>query len=536
MCNPRASRFYNFVRNWRFSKDQIVITVLWVSLLAYLFTMYMPALYSVRMSSDIAIIVSFAERIMDGMTPLDGYYDPNPPLSFLIYIPVVWLGDYIGVAVYKVLFFYTFLWIAVSLFSVMCLLESLIPDHKTLRHFLGCLFTAGLVIVPGSDFGDRDHFVIIGLLPFLLMQIGYLQNVNMNRYITAFSLITGTLAVLIKPHYGLLPVCLMLWRAGRDRNFKSLFQADFFCLTAGVILYILICLIYFREYVFVVFVDVFGLYIPLRNPVVWPELMAYSILFGLCVYVTYESKAKLLVKHICCLLCMAGWLLLVVYVVQGKGLNYHRIPYLVFFFTACGVSLYVLLLKFKVREGISMPLSLVFTVLALLSLRGLPGGYITHDRFKEMPLSETLATYCENPCSYFLFHDTSELIHPLAIYHNAFHASRFTSLWFLPKILVGEKNGDPRALSLKKQYTSMIVDDFRKYKPDILIIMSGTGFQDISYEFIDYFSSDPDFRKEAEHYKRVDTISFNRNIYFPGTVSFFSNEPPVLYDVYKRQE
>lgn len=510
------------------------IAALWAALIAYMGFLYIPALFSAQISSDIAIVLSFAQRILDGMSAVEGYYDPNPPMSFITYIPAVLLSKLCGIPLYQAHVYYALIWIVASAVTSMLILRSLLAD-RGMYHLLVVTMLAGLIIVPGLDFGDRDHLIVIGLLPFLLAQIAYLKGKDISQTLKYGAFFMGAVTVLIKPHYGLLPVFLMAVRLWLDRKISTVFRADFYCLAVAVLIYIAVVLLFFRDFAFIILPDILSLYINVRNPVIWPEFMAYGLLISLCFMIAYEGKYDQAAKNTIYLLCALGWLALVVYMVQGKGLNYHRVPYLVFFFSALSLSVYLLLQRFTVPPSLAALSSFGLALIAMLSVTGLPENFITDKQYKEMPVAKIMEEHCPSPCSYFFFQDTSEFVHNLAIYFDAFHTSRFTSLWFLPTILEEEKQGNPEALRLKHKYTAMLVEDFEKFKPDMMILLQGPRYKDIPYEFIAYFSDDPQFRAQINHYEQVDEVSFSRGIYAPGMLSIFTDEKPVTYKIYKRK-
>lgn len=525
------------------------LALLWLLVIGHLVFFYGPSLYSAVMNSDISILVGFAGRILDGMKLSEAYFDPNPPMSMLIYVPTVWLSRLTDIPVYNVHFFFT-AFIVLGMF-VLCavLLKRVQGLDSTLKHVLLISGLMGLFYSASIHFGDRDHLIICGLLPFVLVQILYLQDISVPPYLKIPALMLGTLAVLIKPHYGLLPAVLIAWRFVKTRDFKIVLHSDFLFLAVGVVAYIAVIFVFFDDYLFVVFPDVVKFYAPIRHPVIWPEFMAYTMLLCLCAFAVYESRQSDGEKKTLYTLCTFCFLMLIAYIAQGKGLNYHRIPYLVFFYMAFAGGVYVFLKRF-LSTSISLGISVILCFVALLSFRGLPSEQVTHDTFRELPFSQAMNKYCpkndEEPCRYFFYHDTSEIIHQLGIYHNAFHASRFTSLWFLPVILIEEnKYADGKQdeaiyplkeiLNLKDQYTTMMVQDFQTMQPDVLIILTGEIYDNRSFEFIDYFSYSADFVDVMQNYEHVETFEIKREIYYPGLTTPFTGRPADTIEIYKRR-
>ncbi|MFP4313489.1 MAG: hypothetical protein ACLFR0_04085 [Alphaproteobacteria bacterium] len=525
------------------------IFALWALLLSYLGFVFLPSLYTSVLSSDVSILVSFAERVADGMQMSKAYYDPNPPMSMLIYVPVVWIARLLDLELYRVHFFYSGFFVLLSFGLSAYLMRRMSFIDPALRQIFLMLGLFGLFVSPSIHFGDRDHLIICGLLPFILVQICLLKYIRVNKFILVTALLLGTLGVLIKPHYGLLPTLLLAWRFWQERDWRIVLAPDFMALASGVIAYAIIIALFFSDYLTVVLPDVLSFYISLRHPIISIELTVYSMLLALVCLLAHESRQENAQVKPVYILAFFSFIMLVVFAAQGKGLNYHRIPYLVFFYMAASGALYLFVKRFT-RQSLALIFSVFICALALVLFRGMPKPFVTHLSFKELPLSLALEKYCpdkEETCRYFFYHDVSETIHQLAIYHDAFHASRFTSLWFLPVILINEnlhadgkseqaKYTPAEIKAMKERYTQMIVNDFQKMKPDVLLILSGEIYDNRPFEFIDYFSYHPGFVREIQNYEQVDAFTFKRDIYYPGFTTPFSGRDPETILIYKRQE
>lgn len=82
----------------------------------------------------------------------------------------------------------------------------------------------------------------------------------------------------------------------------------------------------------------------------------------------------------------------------------------------------------------------------------------------------------------------------------------------------------------------MMVEDFKTMQPDILIVLGDEMYDNRPFDFFDYFSSDAAFAKMMQNYKKVDSLSFKREIYYPGMTTPFTGREADTIDIYKRQE
>ena len=188
-----------------------------------------------------------------------------------------------------------------------------------------------------------------------------------------------------------------------------------------------------------------------------------------------------------------------------------------------------------------MLLSVLLAGSLLYITRSVPIAFPTHDEFKNLPMSEALEKHCEDPCDYLLWYDFSDIVHQLAIYHDAFHASRFTSNWFTPRIRFEEKlreDGDRGELSdqelqeLKDKYARMVIEDLKRFNPQVVI----TIYKDGEWNDLEFFQRYDEFSDLFDVYKKIDEFSFERIIYYPGYVSSAVGEDPITFHVYKRRD
>ena len=102
----------------------------------------------------------------------------------------------------------------------------------------------------------------------------------------------------------------------------------------------------------------------------------------------------------------------------------------------------------------------------------------------------------------------------LVDYADVTFGSRFADFWMLPGIVIlsKEKLSPKEAEKLKKAKTllnNIVVEDFQKYKPDLVFVDVSKYkgyFENIQFDYIAYFSKDPRFKKIWSHYRRVNHI------------------------------
>lgn len=505
---------------------------------------YLWNLYGLVYDSDLAILTSFAQRMQEGHKFTDMYYETNPPLSILIYMPVLWIQSLSGLEVYHAHFFYTLGLLGVSLAMSASLLWRLDFLDTGSKHALLMGYALTQVIVPSLDFGDRDHLVFLGLFPFVLGQLALLNTIPAPRALLWGVFAFGTVLILLKPHYGLIPTLMLLHRFIRGERFKVMLAPDFMALAIGVLVYAFVLYVFFLDFLSVVFPDSLHLYTSYRHPAIWSDFVAYASVLVIFTAVLGTTAISAQEKRILYFLSLMVLVLFIPYLVQGKALNYQRIPYLSLWFMT-GITGAFFFLRHYVRAGIALGFAVLCIGVFMVTLRGAPPSALTHEAFRALPLSGALDTHCpENrQCRFLLLSDISDNTHRLAVYHGAFHASRFPSMWYMPSILGAERalreGGTVKMTrgaldAYKEKYISMVAQDLVRFQPDVIIVLENApGFE--GFDFIEFFSAQPEFRAEFAGYQRIDTLSFDRRVYFPGVSTALDRAPQGIYAVYRRR-
>ncbi len=209
--------------------------IIWV-LLAAVMLPWLVVCARVSINGDVAWMIGAAGRILSGEMMTQHFFDANPPLSMLLYIPVLAISS-VGVPVWYASDLYVLLVAAAGLF----LLARLLRCSPGLQPSQFWLIVVGYIVAitfPARfEIAQRDHFLAIALLPFLLGQFAVTQKWNVPKWLLLAVFIFGTPFLLLKPHYGLLPAIILMHRMLRQRRAGIVFDPDVVCLVAGCLIY-----------------------------------------------------------------------------------------------------------------------------------------------------------------------------------------------------------------------------------------------------------------------------------------------------------
>lgn len=499
-------------------------------------------------NGNVAWLLIAAGRMIEGQPLVQAIYETNPPLTILLYAPHILVMKTFGLPPE----------IGPLLVTLAMLLLSLIASAATLNRFHGLNHaerttfllaqTAALTSVSAIYFMDREHLMLMALIPFFLAQIALTEKIALPRALLWPIMICGTIAVLIKPQYGLIPAALLLHRLIAHRTLRVLKNPDFLALAIGTILYLSIIILAFRDYTAIILPDVLDYYLGSSDKantlrLFQPHFVAYLALLFLELFMEdlEKPKKRLLIAFYACAV-----LSLVPLLVQMKGFYNHLLPAFGIFIIALSLTIIFRLQRWMGKRA---NILLFLTPLAIFGAVGLlikpawnyPKGY----EIAKMPVARFLDENCPKPCTFFAFHGDIEIMNPTSFYTGHTHGTRFPSYWFLPRMLqqmAAHESGEPAKISLEKlaqdreKYARFAAEDLENFKPSIVLIgtkidILGKG---VFFNYVDFFSANETFRKTfSENYEKTGTFEFDRAEYFRGTS--LSQTLILTYDVYTRK-
>lgn len=521
--------------------------LVWVAALLAL-TPWLAVQTHAMIGGNVAWLLIAAERLLHGMSMSGGAFETNPPLSILIYIPSVIFSRLTGLPVPVGTALSVFALVALSTIAVGRILSAFpVLNANEKRAILFGYLSSVTILTTTIYFTDREHLIILALFPFILCQRALTEKIPLPRFLLYAVMLCGTIAVLVKPHYGLLPVALLAHRVIRQKRLSVIFDPDFVFLAIGTVSYIASIFLLFPDYVPVIFPDALDLYVVHKDV---PMTMRYfqPVFIGTLALLLAEfllediDKRK---RHIAIFFYLCTLLALVPVLVQMKGYYNHLIP--VFAFFAAGVSLSVLMRLERFMDRCSLLYILTPVVILTSAQIAMPPSkdWPRHKDVAGMSAAKFLKEECESPCTFFVFHNDTEIMNPTTVYMDYTHGSRFGTYWFVPRI-VGQlemiEKGEPTALSkerlltLKKKYSLLAAQDLERFRPSVILIETNVkAFNNEDFDFLGFFAQNETYRDTFfGNYRKTGTFAFDRAEYFRGTTL---NQSYILtYDIYKRRE
>ncbi|MGH1404489.1 MAG: hypothetical protein ACRBDL_09615 [Alphaproteobacteria bacterium] len=529
------------------------ISAICIGLISFAFLI--PWIYvqsQTSINSNSAWLTLCAQRLLEGGLLSTDCYDTNPPLSILAYTPFVLLGDILSVEIFHMLFWLSFIGIIFSVLATYKLSGLLQVFTHNERLVLAISSLCALTIWHNYYVSEREHFIGMMLLPFILTQINITAK-NHIPYLLKFSvLILGTIVFLIKPHYGLIPAFILLHRMITQRRLWVIKDADFLVLSIGSIAYILIVLSFFQDFITVILPDVLWFYLPYNNPhIVFKQTQVYSFFVVLLIYSTFlirnqDKQKKLSLLSFCTLLGVT------IYTLQMKGFYYHILSTFSIFIPITSLTLYILLFERFKRLNTS-PYSTIITILVISFVFGL--SYIrrtpnmdfpTHHDYQNNTITQYIDQHCDEPCSYLITYNNMDIVNQIAFYSKHTNATRFPSFWFQPSFegysQAPEEHHGETLDEAKIRYANYIAEDLTRFSPSLLLLLKHPEEDDenkpkihkLNMNFFDYYKEYKSIQSIAKSYEKIDTFTIDIRQFYKGTSH--DKKSLITWDVYKKNQ
>ena len=502
------------------------------------------------LNGNVSWLLIAADRMLHGQSLSVSIYETNPPLSIILYTPHIIFSWLTGLPIPGASLVLSFILITLSLLATAQILKNFdFLEQAEKRTVLFGLLTS-LTTITTIYFLDREHLMMMALVPFLLCQYALTHHIKISKCTLYPVLVLGAITILVKPHYGLLASLMLVHRMIAQKKFNIFCDPDFIALSVGTLTYLALALTLFRDYVNIILPDVMDFYIKgvdkrQTMSLFQPHFMAYMAVFFVELFMEDLDKQKkrfLLFLYICALLALVPLL------VQMKGFYNHLMPAFGFFIMAVALSVTFraekYMKKYKYIFHFAAPALIIGAALYILPpSKNFPKA----NEVTTMPVAKYLHENCAKPCTFFAFHGDIETINQTALYTGYQHGTRFPSYWFLPQLTKqlgyyenGEAENAEHPLeyleAIENKYSIFAAQDLESYKPSILMI--GTNIDIFGngefFDYIAFFSKNDVFAKTLkENYTKTGTFEFDRAEYFRGTSM---NQSHILtYDIYERK-
>jgi len=474
---------------------------------------------------DMGLFLYDAGRVLDGARLYRDVVEINPPLIIVLNLPVVLLARATHVSEFLLYSLGSAVLVGTLLaYAVRLIHRYVFPDQPGRANYLVLLICIALFALVRFDFGQREHFVLALLLPYMLLVAAELQGRRPGSIEAGGIGVLAGVAIGLKPHFGLVwlalegfrrlrPAAPERWRwtpeAACTVGFLSAYALTIWLLTPDYFGVATLLAPAYARYMREPFLDL--LLVGPGVPLVWFVLLAR---IGLRRQTRSPELGGLLATVIvACFLAGA---------LQQKEFRYHFYPALALAFVLLGLLAADAqgkgqLASERIYGGASRALLVTIVVVALAWAGFQATGGGTEGRRQRAALFDLVeavrARAAGRPVGVLSY--TIDSAFPLVNYAGVSLALRFPGLWpFAASYWDSLKSGGPlryhaltEMVPFERYFFDAVRDDLLAAQPKLILILrpardaAMNGQRRLHY--VQYFGRDPELKAFLTRYQLV---------------------------------
>ncbi len=511
--------FYSKQYKWVFVCSVVIVCILaWILQSNFL------------LNGDVSFDLLATKRVLTGGTYTHDFFDLNPPLIFFIYIPAIILIKVFSMSTAHALNLYVLSLALLSLYVCYLLIRHIFLNCNQLFVYALCVALAIIyLILPETDFGERDHLLVIFTTPYFLAVAFRLQGHTLNRLFAIGIGLFSFMGFALKPYF-LIPFFLVeLYTMFHTRNGLSWLRTEVITILILLIIYLVFIVVYYPDYInTIVPMAMRFYYLGYRNS--FSQVINNPWLYFCCAaiasYCIVYSKTQYKIVYSVLLLALLGFI--ASYLIQQTNWFYHLLP-------AVSIALLMITLLFLIMVT-HYQLKLLTIVMVSALLGCFPLSFIMYDytngiRYKAdvNGLIAFLRTYAHNQSVYFISASPREIF-PAVDVAGSIYASRLLHLFWVPGLVKSKYFNDARYTLTQQDIDSevmlnnIVAEDIEKYKPKFIFVDSKkykSFYSLIAFEYLPYLLKLPRFQDIWKSYHYLTTIKSKQDISDINNVEFY---------------
>jgi hypothetical protein len=278
-------------------------------------------------NADVAWMLTVVERHLDGARIYVDVIETNPPVAVYLYLPAVLLAKLTGIRAEwtNVVVVFASAIGSLTLCAAILRRSSLWP-----REFRGSRFAwivATLLVLPAATFGEREHFALIAILPYLCVQARRGAGETPSSADAIGAGLFCAVTMLIKPHFVVVPALVTLVNALQTRNLRLIVAVENVVAAILALLYVLGLFWFVPAFWFTVVPMATLAYIPVKyGPLAFLRVLApvELAIAAMLAEVAIFRRRYISILHLNAGVAALGFFLAAL--AQGKGFAYHYYP------------------------------------------------------------------------------------------------------------------------------------------------------------------------------------------------------------------
>ena len=366
--------------------------------------------------------------------------------------------------------------------------------------------TAALVVVPLTDFAQREHLFLILIAPWLILTI--VRPDAVRRAERAGIGVYAALGVALKPVFVVVPAALVILDCLRARSVRPLLLIQNVAMAGSCILYPVGVLVWHPAFFTEIVPDAFAIYGAYSRPVGQVLARVAMPIVILAVAAAMAGGLSGRDRRIA-----IGWLTgavagLLIFAWQSKGWSYQAAPFFITSLVACfWIAAALMLGGHRVRALLVVASASIAFAYPAIRVGPYQNG-----------LAHAVAGHFTCPAgqrSFQVLGTNVSASYPLANLAGARPANRTPALWTVPgavRRLAGMEPGDLHRAAMTAildQARERIVADFLRVRPQLMIVDARPKkdyFGGTKFDYLAFLHADPNFSEPWSGYRQVGSV------------------------------
>lgn len=469
--------------------------------------LFLPVVLAPPLNHDVAAVLDFSQRWIGGEALYSRLLDPNPPLIFVLNLLPAYLGKYTGSDAVPMLQLCILLYGAIVWWLTLRLRRRS-EEGPIERHFLD-VAPALMLIGAGYDFGQREHLMMLGALPYVFLAARRAREERASyRYPVA---ILAAAAFALKPYFIGIPALVELYLLLSLGWRSSVRDPVPWTMAAVWAIYLASLPVLFPDYLDVVLPLVFNGYI--EKLFVWqmvliPRMAVALALLCPLLWIAFWSR-NILAK----MLGLAAVGAVVSAFMQLKGWSYHVVPIELFGCMLAGtlaarrLDMHGAGLR-RHPQSMACGLSMLF-VLYAISCGEAPWRQLGYANAHEETALTALLMRSAPGARVLVLSPGIWPIYPAMNYARSHQTLRAMNLWVLQGayrecLPDGRRYRDVGEMDWTERLVfQTVAEDFAADPPEVAVIdqVPGIILCGKEFDFLEYFKRDPRFASTWSRYE-----------------------------------
>lgn len=473
-------------------------------------------------SGDIGYLLEMSSRLLAGGTYGKDILETNPPLILYLYAPAVLFARLFSIKLMASFQCYIYVLSIYSLFFSTYLLKKLNRPLNPINIYpLFWILCFILLLLPLNQFGQREHLLLIFILPWLFAATLKLENAPLPA---SYALLIGLgagLAFALKPFFIISFVLIELYFIYAKRSFWGFLRIESALIICVNLLYLFFLFRVHPTYVNKLLPLILNYYFPGRAEA-WERLFIYNgVYFCWIILICAFLQIRNASQELLIVLTLALLGLILAFVIPLSPWNLHVLPaaglaYLLMVYLLMTVFLPLEKSQFKL-SSLLFSLCLSFLVYEVaFQIPALRLGHLIreHKQSNMQQLIHYLAAQ-PGPHSLYCFSMTkTDDCYPLATFTDSRYGGRYPYFWWLIGLIQKEaqpglsENAKQRLRLEKAYFLGTIEEDLRRYQPRWIIINTQDPENKLgsSFEILNYLSQAKSFQRAWKPYRWIKRI------------------------------